>query len=105
MTPTQPGPDVPGDPAIKHHRRHISPVWLIPFAALLTGAALLLHTGLSSGPEVTITFQTASGLEAGKTTVKYKDVTVGTVTDIALSKDSNRVQVVVRLNKSAENLA
>ncbi len=105
MNPTQPQPDVAAEPAIRHRRRPLSPVWLIPLAALLTGAALLWHSGLSVGPEVTISFQTASGLEAGKTTVKYKDVTVGTVTAIGLSEDSHRVQVVVRLNKSAENLA
>src|SRR5260221_8931716 len=41
----------------------------------------------SRGPEITITFKTAEGLEAGKTKVKYKDVEVGLVETVELSKD------------------
>ncbi|WP_259679293.1 PqiB family protein [Lonsdalea populi] len=95
----------PGDPDISRQRRHISLVWLIPAIALITGAVLLSKTWLSAGPEITMTFLTASGLEAGKTAVKYKDVTVGTVTSLALEGDDDRVRVTVQLDKSAENLA
>ncbi|AXW87446.1 MCE family protein [Lonsdalea britannica] len=95
----------PGDPDISRQRRHISLVWLIPAIALFTGAALLAKTWFSAGPEITITFLTASGLEAGKTAVKYKDVTVGTVSSLALDDGGDRVRVTVQLDKSAENLA
>ncbi|WP_410014030.1 intermembrane transport protein PqiB [Sodalis sp. C49] len=105
MTPLQHPPAVPGEPALGHRRRMPSPIWLIPLIALLTGGAMLIETGLSSGPEIAIAFQSAAGLEAGKTAVKYKDVTVGIVKSITLSEDSSRVQVTVLLNKSAANLA
>ncbi len=92
-------------PEVIPRRLRPSLVWLVPAAAALTGLFLLLQLWASSGPEVSITFQTASGLQAGKTEVKYKDVTVGLVKSIVLSPDSQRVLVTVSLMKNAENLA
>ncbi|MFS7362037.1 intermembrane transport protein PqiB [Rahnella inusitata] len=92
-------------PEVIPRRLRPSLIWLVPAAAALTGLFLLLQLWASSGPEVSITFQTASGLQAGKTEVKYKDVTVGLVKSIVLSPDSQRVLVTVSLMKNAENLA
>lgn len=86
-------------------RRWPSPIWLVPVIALLIGASMLLHAWLAAGPEIAITFQTATGLEPGKTAVKYKDVTVGIVKDIQLRGDDSQVLVTVSLNESAESLA
>lgn len=86
-------------------RRWPSPIWLVPVIALLIGASMLLHAWLAAGPEIAITFQTATGLEPGKTAVKYKDVTVGVVKDIQLRGDDSQVLVTVSLNESAANLA
>lgn len=86
-------------------RRWPSPIWLVPVIALLIGASMLLHAWLAAGPEIAIAFQTATGLEPGKTAVKYKDVTVGIVKDIQLRGDDSQVLVTVSLNESAENLA
>lgn len=95
----------PGLPAVNTQRQRISIVWLVPTIAMLIGVSLLVHSWLSTGPTLSIAFQTASGLEAGKTPVKYKDVTVGTVTAIALSEDGSHVVATVSLNKSAESVA
>jgi len=65
---------------------------------------MLIHTWSSEGPKIAITFQTAEGLTAGKTPVKYKDVTVGTVSSIDLSSDGTHVVVHVSLIKSAYSL-
>lgn len=92
-------------PEVIPRRLRPSLLWLVPAAAALTGLFLLLQLWASSGPEVSITFLTASGLQAGKTEVKYKDVTVGLVKSIVLSPDSQRVLVTVSLMKNAENLA
>lgn len=93
-----------GDPAIAHTRWRMPLVWLVPVVAALIGVSMLLHAWLAVGPEITITFQTAAGLEAGKTPVKYKDVTVGKVTKVALSEDSSHVVVTVALDKNAASL-
>ncbi|MGC6388811.1 intermembrane transport protein PqiB [Ewingella sp. S1.OA.A_B6] len=92
-------------PEIVPRRLRPSLIWLVPAIAALIGLFLLIQLWASSGPEVSITFQTASGLQAGKTEVKYKDVTIGLVKSIELSPDSQRVLVTVSLMKNAENLA
>jgi len=94
----------PGDPSVARSRWRISLVWLVPAIAALIGISMLVHTWLSAGPEITITFRSATGLEAGKTPVKYKDVTVGSVSAIALSDDGQRVVVTLSLVKSALSL-
>ncbi|HSA82100.1 MAG TPA: MlaD family protein, partial [Geminicoccaceae bacterium] len=54
------------------------------------------------GPTITITFENAEGLEAEKTKVKYKDVEVGLVEDVAISEDLSQIIVTARMNKKAE---
>lgn len=101
--PSQPVPE-PTDPPVTRPRWRVSLVWLVPALAALIGLSMLVQAWLSAGPEITITFRTAAGLEAGKTPVKYKDVTVGAVTSIALSEDGSHVVATVALDKSAASL-
>ena len=77
-------------------------VWLIPVVAALIGGWILTHAILTHGPTITITFKSAEGLEAGKTKIKYKDVDIGDVKRIVLSKDRTRVIVTAQLVKGAE---
>ncbi|KGT98037.1 intermembrane transport protein PqiB [Dickeya fangzhongdai] len=96
---------LPGEiTAIRRNWRHAA-IWFVPVIALAISLAMLVQSRLSAGPDITISFRGATGLEAGKTTVKYKDVTVGIVKDIVLNDDGSRVLVRVQLNKNAENLA
>ncbi|PLY99978.1 mammalian cell entry protein [Burkholderia sp. WAC0059] len=97
-------PHEPHDPPVTRSRWRISPVWLVPLVAALIGLSMVIHTWLSAGPEITLSFQTAAGLEAGKTPVKYKDVTVGTVSSVALSDDGSHVIARVSLARSARSL-
>nr|WP_329626441.1 MlaD family protein [Pseudomonas syringae] len=96
--------DWPHPPAVDKRRR-LSLVWLVPLVAALIGVSMLMRTWLSVGPQITLTFQSATGLEAGKTPVKYKDVTVGSVSSITLSDDRSHVLVTASLAESAESLA
>lgn len=93
-----------GDPLVSRRRGRISLVWLVPGVAALIGMAMLVHTWMSAGPEIDIAFRTAAGMEAGKTVVKYKDVTVGAVSAITLSDDGSHVVARVALAKSASRL-
>ncbi|MFW6098853.1 MAG: intermembrane transport protein PqiB [bacterium] len=93
-------------PEIKPRQRWIpSFVWLIPLIAALIGIALVAKAITEKGPTVTVTFTNAEGLEAGKTKVKYKDVEIGSVQAIALTKDFKHVLVRIQLTKEAENFA
>ena len=80
-------------------------VWLVPLIAALIGIGLVIKSVRERGPEITISFRNAEGLEPGKTQVKYKDVEIGMVKTIKLSKDLSRVLVNVQLKKEAEDFA
>ena len=51
-------------------------IWLIPFIALLIGLSLAIKSILAIGPTIYVSFRTAEGLVAGKTTVKYRQVDI-----------------------------
>jgi paraquat-inducible protein B len=98
-----PRTDLP-TPQVLRRRWLPSLIWLVPLTAAVIGASLVVNTWRTAGPRVTISFQTAQGLEVGKTLVKYRSVTVGHVTGIALSADHNRVLVKADLLRSASDL-
>jgi paraquat-inducible protein B len=94
------------EPSIRGPSRlRVSVVWLVPLVAALVGLGLLLRAYVQAGPEITISFKNAEGLEAGKTEVKYKDVAIGRVREIELSSDHTQVLVRVELKKTNADLA
>jgi paraquat-inducible protein B len=88
---------------VKHAR--FSLVWLVPILAILGGAGLVLRTYLGRGPRIHITFDTAEGLEAGRSEVRYRNVVVGKVTRIDLSPDRLHIDVTAQLTAGAKGLA
>jgi paraquat-inducible protein B len=86
------------------HRRRLPLIWAIPIVTVIIGAWLAWTTISQRGPLVTITFETAEGLQADLSHVKHKDVDMGVVQKIALTKDLKRVEVTVRMNREAEPL-
>jgi paraquat-inducible protein B len=104
MTQEVRAPQEPSNPGnapepVIHTRREgrISWIWFIPLVALLVGVSLLARNWLAMGPTVYISFETAEGLEVGQTKVRYKDVTIGTVTDIRVAEDRSKVLVKAEL--------
>ncbi|MBN8713721.1 MAG: MCE family protein [Xanthomonadales bacterium] len=93
------------EPVVVRRRSHAGLVWLVPALAAVVGIALVVHNWLQAGPDITISFQSAEGLDAGKTQVKYKNVVIGRVQTIRLSEDRSRVEVNVALEKNAESFA
>jgi paraquat-inducible protein B len=83
-------------------RERPSLVWLLPILALAVGGWLVVKTLAERGPTITIDFESAAGLQAGKTKVKYKDVDVGTVAEIAVSDDLGHVVVTAELRHGSE---
>jgi paraquat-inducible protein B len=99
MADTQ-GPGIPEAVAQPRPRWHVQVVWLIPLVALLIGGWLAVHAIMERGPTITVVFQTAEGLEAGKTKFKYKDVDIGQVTAIAVASDLEHVVVTAELSRT-----
>lgn len=92
------------EPVIERRRRP-SWVWVVPVIAVLIGVVLLVQSLLNRGPSITIRFDTAAGLKAGQTELRFKDVVVGKVSDIRLGEDREDVVVAVELVPSAASMA
>src|SRR5471032_1007703 len=101
QTPDKPVPA--GSPAIKTRRFSVSLVWIVPIVAVLVGISLVVHNVLQQGPTIILNFKTGSGLVANKTEVKYRNVVIGQVSDVALSDDQKSVNATIKLAKQAES--
>lgn len=86
------------------HRRRLSLIWAIPVVTVIIGGWLAWRTLSERGPIITVTFETAEGLQADQSHVRHKDVDMGVVQKVALTPDLKRVQVTVRMNREAEPL-
>ena len=82
-------------------RRSISVVWIVPLIAVAIGVWLLVHTLNQKGPTIEIQFESAEGLEAGKTKIKLRDVVIGVVSNIALGENPSYVIVTAEIQKDA----
>jgi paraquat-inducible protein B len=85
-------------------RFRLSVVWIIPILAAVIAIGIAVQRILNEGPTITIVFKVAEGVEAGKTFLKYKDVTVGTVSAVQLSDDFTKVVVKAKIAKYAAGL-
>jgi paraquat-inducible protein B len=101
---TPPADDLP-QPEVRKSKLGFSLIWLVPIIAALVGISLLVNHVMSAGPKISVTFLTAEGIEAGKTQVKYKNVVIGKVTTMRLSKDRTHISVMVDLDKDASAFA
>ncbi len=78
----------------------ISPVWFLPFTALLMAIWLAYESYINQGISVKIYFSTGSGISVNKTKVMYKGIQIGKVSDIQINKqDIQQVIVTVLLDK------
>ena len=64
-----------------------SPIWIFPAAAIVIGLSLLWKEFKTAGIPVTVRFQSAAGIEANKTLVKFRGVKVGKVVNISMNED------------------
>lgn len=83
-------------------KKLFSPIWLLPIVALALGAWLGLKSIKESGIEVRIHFPSASGMDVGKTLVRYQGLTVGKVVDISIDEELQGVNVDVLMDYRAE---
>jgi paraquat-inducible protein B len=102
-TPSSSEGELPA-PAVQNRRWMPRLVWLVPIAAAVIGISLLIKNWANAGPEITISFLSGEGVQVGKTLVKYRDVTVGSVSAVGLSADHQTVVVSANLSKDAAGL-
>ena len=93
--------------AIVTQKKKIPAIWFVPLIALIIGIWMVVDHFLSQGPEITITFSTAEGIEAGKTKVKLLNVNVGAVESVGLHPghgNQRYVLITARMNKEIAHL-
>ncbi len=90
--------------AVVHTSSKFSAIWIVPIVATLIGAWMIYFTWTNQGPLVEISFETATGIEAGKTKLKLKNVELGIVEEVRLSKNSAGVTITARMDLSAKPL-
>lgn len=88
--------------ALVRARTWPSIVWLIPLVAAFVGLYLAYWAWTQTGPTITIRFESAEGLEAGRTALKFKDVKVGQVESVRLDEDLSHVVVTVSVSPDLE---
>ena len=92
-------PNVPIRPARRSLLERLSVVWIVPIAALLIALGVAWQSYNDRGPLLEITFENASGVVAGQTELRYRDVGVGLVESVAFTAGLDHVLVSVRVNK------
>ena len=104
--PAAPAPTTPNRPTapITRPPRGFSPVWVIPIIAALLGLYLVYKHYSEEGPKITVRFDTAEGIIAGKTPVLCRSVNIGTVGEVNLAKDLKSVIITLDMTREADNL-
>ncbi len=85
-------------------RARISWAWVFPVLAAAATAWLFWSNWRQKGPVIEIQFDSAPGIEAGRTPLLYRGVTAGKVTEVRLDAALKKAVVVVRLQEFAAKL-
>jgi paraquat-inducible protein B len=91
--------DVPEARVRKH--RWFAWVWVVPITAAIIVIWLAVRSFAVRGPEITIAFKVAEGLEPRQSTIQHRGVTVGTVERLELVPDMSKVVVHARMTRGA----
>src|SRR5579859_4501720 len=81
--------------------RRFSPIWLVPIVAAGLAGWLGWKTLVERGPSIAITFESADGIEAGRTRIMHKNVAPGLVESVDFTDDLSHVVVRARMNRTA----
>ena len=92
-------PEIPRRPARRSLWQRLSIVWLIPLAALLIALGVAWQSWSQRGPLIEVAFEQASGIQAGNTQLRFRDVSVGVVEELGFSDSLGEVVARIRLQK------
>jgi len=96
----------PPQPAVSRTpaRARFSPIWIVPLISAVLGLWLVARYYSAKGPVITVRFENADGIIAGKTPVLCRSVNIGTVSDLELSEDHKTVIVKLAMASDAKRL-
>ncbi|MDE2049393.1 MAG: MCE family protein [Gammaproteobacteria bacterium] len=93
-------PQEPVEARVRPHR-WLAWVWIVPIAAAAVVAWLAWRALAERGPEITISFSAAQGLQPGQATIQHLNAVVGVVTSLRLTHGMRRVVVHARMTREA----
>ncbi len=93
--------DLPAAVPVRSRWSRLPLIWILPAVVVLAGAFVVIHEELAQGTSIEIRFHNAEDLEANKTKIRYKDVEIGDVRDIHVSKDRKEVVVSAMIHRDA----
>lgn len=95
--------DTPPDVKIKSARKLFlsgaSVVWIIPLLALLVALGVAWSSFSARGPLIYVEFEKGSGIKAGETELRFRDVTVGRVEEVGFTEGLGKVVASIRVDK------
>ncbi|MEM1149959.1 MAG: MlaD family protein, partial [Pseudomonadota bacterium] len=74
-------------------------VWLVPLLAIAIALGVAWQNYANQGPLIEVSFEDASGVNAGETELRYRDITVGVVESVEFAGALDRVSVAIRLEQ------
>ncbi|MCA0994412.1 MlaD family protein [Alloyangia pacifica] len=80
--------------------RNLSLVWLVPLAAIAVTLFIAWQSFAERGALIEITFENAAGITAEETTIRYRDVIIGTVEEVEFAGDLATVEVKARIDRN-----
>jgi paraquat-inducible protein B len=79
--------------------RNLSAVWLVPLLAIVVSLAVAWQAYSERGVAIEISFPNAAGVVEGETSIRFRDVVIGTVESVGFSEGLSRVLVEARIDK------
>ncbi|MEH6647122.1 MlaD family protein [Sulfitobacter sp.] len=74
-------------------------IWIIPLLALVVAFGVAWQSYSARGPVIIVKFTDGSGISAGETKLKYRDIEVGKVEEVGFGEGLEQVEVHIRLHK------
>lgn len=92
-------------PRVKESKgvRVLTSIWLVPFIALIIALWLAYQYYMEIGSKITIRFKSNAGLIENQSPIKMRDVTIGIVKKISLSKDGKGVIIKARMSREVDD--
>ena len=92
----------PGEMEVQPPRRafwrNLSPIWIVPILALAVAIGVAWRSYSDRGALIEISFQNAAGIAPGETSIRFRDVVIGTVEKVAFTSDLSSVIVSARIS-------